>query len=99
MATAYAERIDERVDVLETLLAELQAFPETSPRTEFTRQFKDAQLVLELSDTDLARLFKISRPTAGRWRSGDSAPHPLGRKAVFDSLSRVAKDKLRAISH
>ncbi|MBC8114350.1 MAG: hypothetical protein H7062_08240 [Candidatus Saccharimonas sp.] len=98
MATAYAERIDERVVVLQTLVAELQGFPEESSRLEFTRQFNDARMVLEQSDTDLARLFRISRPTASRWRSGDSAPHDLGRKAVFNALARVAKDKLRAIS-
>jgi len=97
MATAYAERIDERVDVLETLAEDLRAFPEAAPRAEFTRQFKVAQLILELTDEDLAQLFQISRPTVGRWRNGDAAPHPIGRKAVFHSLAKVAKDKLKAI--
>lgn len=97
MATAYAERIDERVDVLETLADDLRAFPESASRVEFTHQFKVAQLILELTDEELAQLFQISRPTVGRWRNGDAAPHPIGWKPVFHSLAKVAKDKLKAI--
>ena len=101
MALQYADFvIDEargRADSLDALIARLAAFGEDSSRPEFTELFRDAALILELMDDDLARLFKISRPTASRWRSGDSAPHPVGRKAVFDVLGHEAKRKRRAI--
>lgn len=98
MATAYAERIDERVDVLGALVTDLRGFPESASRGEFTSQFEVAQAILELQDEELAELFQVSRPTIGRWRNGEAAPHPIGRKAVFNSLAKIAKDKLKALS-
>jgi hypothetical protein len=99
MALAYAEELvdsaRDRIESLDALVKRLDGFREEDERAEFTRLFNDAALILELSDVDLARLFKISRPTAGRWGRGESAPHPLGRKAVFDVLEREAKKKLR----
>lgn len=100
-AVAYAAPVihsaRDRARSLEALMEMLASFDPESPRVEFTRRFREAAAVLELTHIDLARKFKISRPTAGRWERGESAPHPLGRKAVFDVLMREAKNKRRAI--
>lgn len=102
MATLqYADTVvDEacrRVESLDAITERLSAFREGGSRQEFTELFKDAMLILEFTDEELARMFKISRPTVGRWARGHSAPHPLGHKAVFDVLAREAKKKRRSI--
>lgn len=85
----------ERKESLELLMAKLQRFAPASDRNEFSRLFKDATVLLELEDAELAGMFKVSRPTIGRWARAESAPHPLGREPVFKSLMRVAQSKLR----
>jgi hypothetical protein len=95
---AIVDSARDRLDALKALVDRLDRFRPDDVRLEFTRLFNEAALVLELSDVSLADLFKISRPTAGRWMRGDSAPHPLGRSAVFDVLMREAKGKLRTIN-
>jgi DNA-binding transcriptional regulator YiaG len=77
------------------MLKQLKEATSDSPRAQFAELFAKAQRVLELDDAELARAFKISRPTVGRWARGESAPHPLGRKPVFDVLGRYAMAKLR----
>ena len=44
-----------------------------------------------LNERDLARFFGTSRPTIRRWKNGDSFPHPLLRKHIFQKL----KEQLR----
>jgi len=64
-------------------------------RESFGKIFAHAIKVLELSHNEVAREFKISRPTVSRWEAGISAPHPLGRKPVFQLFEKLAKAKLR----
>ena len=86
-----------RARALEILCITLRLFPDDgdASREAFSKLFAEAQLLLELDDSELATLFKVSRPTIGRWTRGDSAPHPIGRKSIFTALGKIAKSKLR----
>ncbi|ORU97159.1 hypothetical protein AWB94_30970 [Mycolicibacterium canariasense] len=64
-------------------------------REEFSELFALSIRVLELDQESAAKLFKTSRPTISRWAAGLSAPHILGRPAVFRALRKVANDRLR----
>ena len=66
-------------------------------RQQFTELFAAALQVLELETDQVARLFKISRPTVSRWTRGISAPHPLGQGPVFQVLEQKASEKLRTL--
>jgi DNA-binding transcriptional regulator YiaG len=84
-----------RSTTLQSLAALLKEFSNDAPREEFTRIFVLSQKVLELDDSALARMFRVSRPTIGRWARGESAPHPIGRRPVFESFIDVARAKLK----
>jgi hypothetical protein len=84
-----------RVMILEQLGAALRGFPVDAKRAEFSRLFDHAQTVLEIDDTELARMLRVSRPTIGRWARGDSAPHPIGRGPVLQNLAELTEAKLK----
>lgn len=44
---------------------------------------KEAMEALHLSDTAVAELFQMSRPSVQRWTSGRTAPHPVMRPHVY----------------
>jgi len=56
-----------------------------------------SDFVLGLSDTDLAREIRISRPTISRWRAGKNAPHVLMREGVINFLSKRARAQLKKL--
>jgi len=64
-------------------------------RETFSQTFAAAIRMLELDHGAAARMFKTSRPTISRWESGQSAPHGLGRPAVFRELRKLAIEKRR----
>ena len=45
-----------------------------------------------LDDTELCRLMHISKPTLARWKNGDSAPHMIGREAVFTAIEKYREE-------
>jgi hypothetical protein len=92
---ALPEHDRARSATLQSLVVLLKDFSNDAPREEFTRVFALSQKVLELDDSALARMFRVSRPTVGRWARGESAPHPIGRRPVFDSFIDIAKAKLK----
>ena len=59
---------------------------------EFNRRFQEA--VKDIPDLELARTFRISLPTVRRWKSGESAPHPLGQESVFEHLRELQEEKI-----
>jgi hypothetical protein len=91
----FVEHEQLRVTTLQHLVAALTGFSLNADRAEFSRLFDHAQRVLEVDDTYLARLLRVSRPTIGRWARGDSAPHPIVRKPVLTSLADIAENKLQ----
>jgi DNA-binding XRE family transcriptional regulator len=84
-----------RAAVLEQLIAQLDGFSSEDDRETFVHVFKDAKAILELSDLELAKLLRVSRPTIGRWERGESAPSQLARRPVFMALARIARSKLK----
>lgn len=84
-----------RTAVFTTLVEELVPAVASPEKTDFARVFRHAQSVLGKSDLQLSHLFKVSRPTIGRWSRGVTAPHPLLRKAVYETLLSEAKHALR----
>jgi transcriptional regulator with XRE-family HTH domain len=94
LEASYEEHERVRTGTLTRLIQELRDFPSDGERASFAQLFQRAQALLEQEDAELATLFKVSRPTIGRWARGESAPHPLGRKPVFMSLLKIAKVKL-----
>lgn len=100
MSTLAIDRLTEaesaRVASLEELKAVLtDAADRDVKRDEFRDLFALSIRVLELDHDSAAKLFKTSRPTISRWAAGQSAPHHLGRPAVFRMLRKVANDRLR----
>jgi hypothetical protein len=67
---------------------------ETGHRESFCFAFSSTQVVLGLSDLDLAKMFEISRPTVPRWAGGLSAPHPIGRAAILKHLLKLVNEKI-----
>jgi hypothetical protein len=63
----------------------------------FSALLELAQKHLQLDDLAMSRLLKVSRPTIGRWVRGDSSPHPLSRKAIFDVLAKKARARAKSL--
>ncbi len=90
---------DYRLELFDELQEQLAAYPAGSEDdTLFQSLFTDAQNLLELDDTGLAKMFQVSRPTINRWVAGRTAPHPLARRAVMDALSKVIGERKRFIN-
>lgn len=93
-ATSEQERV--RVESLNDLVSRLkEAMRYDLDRQEFSLLVRRSRRILELDQYDVSRAFKISRPTVSRWESGESAPHPIGRKPVLQVLRKLAMGKLR----
>lgn len=78
--------------------------------TQFIKQIKNANLdsdsdfhaiaqaserLLYLSDKDLGRELRVSRPTVSRWRSGTTAPVPFARTMVYDFLLKKTRQAMK----
>jgi hypothetical protein len=92
----FAEAERARVQILEELKDYLlDAEQRDVKREEFSDLFALSIRVLELDHETAARMFKTSRPTVSRWVAGLSAPHLLGRPAVFRALRKVVNDRIK----
>jgi hypothetical protein len=83
--------------MLATLIEELGNAALDPERAEFGRIVRHSQKLLGKDDMEMSLIFKVSRPTIGRWVRGVTAPHPMLRRAVFDSLLVEAKHALRGV--
>lgn len=86
--TAHA--IDELVSNLETACR-------ADGDVDFAGLLKVSQQLLQLDDLEMSRMLKVSRPTIGRWIRGVSAPHALGRGAIFDVLVKKARSRAKEL--
>lgn len=84
-----------RTAALRSLIQELRTFDEVTSQVSFSEVFNLAQTVLEAEDADLADIFKVSRPTIGRWARGVSTPHPIIQRPICETLVGIAKTKLK----
>jgi hypothetical protein len=51
--------------------------------------------LLLLSDKELGRELRVSRPTVSRWRTGATAPVPFARKMVYDFLIKRTRKAIK----
>ena len=86
-----------RYSIFEALLHELVNASANAESSEFSRIFRHTQDALGRTDLQMSLLFKVSRPTIGRWSRGVTMPHPMLRKAVFDSLLIQVKQALKSL--
>jgi len=82
-------------EALDELVTKLAAASSSDADVDFAGLVNAAQRLLAMDDGDMARLLKVSRPTIGRWVRGVSAPHALGRGAIFDALSGQARIRIK----
>lgn len=68
---------------------------DVSSDSEFHARLKESEIVLRLSDADLARELRLSRPTVNRWRSGKNAPHVFMREGILDWLKKRTRSLMR----
>jgi len=87
---------NQRLSVLEGFTVELQQAVSNPDAADFQQIVSHAVRILSMSDLDMSLMFKVSRPTANRWIRGVTAPHPLGRKSVYDALIEEVRKALRA---
>jgi hypothetical protein len=86
-----------RHEMLATLIEELGTAALEPETADFGRMIRHAQKLLLKSDLQMSQLFKVSRPTIGRWKRDVTAPHPMLRRAAYDSLLLEAKRALRGV--
>lgn len=78
--------------------------------TQFIEQIRNADLesdadfhsiarasaeILLLTDKELGRELRVSRPTVSRWRAGTTAPVPFARKMVYDFLIKRTRQAIK----
>lgn len=96
LADRFADAERRRVESLDDLRACLSELENREvKREEFCELLSLSLRILELDHDAAATLLMTSRPTISRWVSGHSAPHRLGRPAVFRALRKVAAERLR----
>lgn len=57
-------------------------------RAHFCAEFSRMVDALELSDLEVSKIFEISRPTVGRWKRGEAAPHWIGQPLILQALEK-----------
>lgn len=68
------------VDLVKSALSDIDS------REKFSVAFEAAIRKLDYSDNYIATEIQVSRPTIGRWCSGETAPHPTGRESILKYL-------------
>lgn len=64
------------------------------PREDFARCFFLSITALNLTDTQVAIMFQLSRPTVSRWTKGESCVHPIGRPPILKHLLKLVEKEL-----
>jgi hypothetical protein len=63
----------------------------------FQSLMRDAQVLLEMSDSEIANSLSISRPTLNRWINGRTTPHVAIRKAAAKWISEQLTARVRRL--
>ncbi|MDE2403409.1 MAG: hypothetical protein KGM17_01675 [Sphingomonadales bacterium] len=84
-----------RREMYRALAAKLCSASADPESVDFGAVFRLSQKVLERTDLDMSRMFKVSRPTISRWTRGITAPHPVMRRAMFDLLQAQLRERLK----
>jgi len=90
------QEIDARLESLRSGLTEIQSFDLTSDE-EFPKMLLLAQLLLEISDQEMADALSVSRPTINRWTNKRNLPYLAMRKPVSTWISKRVAEKIRSL--
>jgi len=63
----------------------------------FQTLMRDAQILLEMSDSEIANSLSISRPTLNRWINGRTTPHVAIRKSAARWISEQVTARVRLL--
>ncbi len=63
----------------------------------FQALMHDAQILLEMSDSEIANSLSISRPTLNRWINGRTTPHVAIRKSAAKWISEQVTARVRRL--
>lgn len=74
-------------------LADLLARLDPERVDTFREVWVQATGALGMDDREAANVFGVSVPTAGRWRTGRTHPHPALIRAIYKRLSRMLREK------
>lgn len=92
-----AEVRDRTAHAIDELVGNLEAACRSDGEVDFAGLLKVSQQLLQMDDLEMSRMLKVARPTIGRWIRGVSAPHALGRAAIFDVLVKKARSRAREL--
>lgn len=79
------------------LLETLEGARESHNAVDFGGLIRVSQRLLEISDAEMARLLKVSRPTIGRWVRGETTPHELTQHSINAELIKKAREKMKIV--
>src|SRR5437764_4324797 len=65
---------------------------------QFREFVRNARLVLEMAESDIADALSVSRPTYNRWINGRNMPHPLMRQSIVDRITKLVQARVRVVT-
>lgn len=87
----------QQTHALGRLLEALKLSRETGIFNDFGGLIRVSQRLLEIDDSEMARILKVSRPTIGRWVRGDATPHHLTQRSIKAELIKKVTEKLKIV--
>lgn len=63
----------------------------------FQSLIRDAQVLLEMSDSEIANSLSVSRPTLNRWMNGRTSPHLAIKKSAVGWMGDQVASKVRKL--
>jgi transcriptional regulator with XRE-family HTH domain len=63
----------------------------------FQAAIRDALELLEIAQSELARMFGVSKASVSRWLSGETLPHPVMRRVAFEMLLAETTKRRRRV--
>ena len=94
---SYEESLEQRISALSELRS-LTANLDLKDDEGFRNVFRRAQVVLEMSDQELADALSMSRPSVNRWRNGRNLPHSAMRKHILFWIGAQLTAKLKKVA-
>lgn len=88
LVRSFAKELDHQRAGFAKMIGEEKVLRQLDNDAAFTDIVKTA-LGYGVKPSDLARSTKMSPATISRWASGQSAPHPLVRRAVVAEIQRL----------
>ncbi len=97
MTVCEAIRVDEKASRESELQKFCRVAADLDPSDDgcFVEIIRAAQIILEISDSEMGDLVEVSRPTVNRWKRGVNLPYVLARRAVVGVVVREVSKRRR----